>query len=159
VASRTIVTGLTNAIVKEHVWTLELLERTPDDWFWRRGDFSDNAIGWHAGHITYCQDEARVRYFATPPVYGAEEKRMFGFGCAPLPVEEFPTPAAMRADFAADHARLLEVLSTLDDDAITRIAPHSDGETIAFRIGGILAHLAEHSGGISTLFDHFESRG
>lgn len=153
---RVIVEGLTNAIIREYGWTRELLEKTPDDWFWRRTGYSDNAIGWHAGHITYCQDEARIRYFGATPFYTRAEKRLFGFGCEALPVEEYPAPDVMRADFIADHERLLAVLATLDDNATTQTAPHSDGEAIAFRIGGILAHLAEHSASIQTLLDYFE---
>jgi hypothetical protein len=143
-------------------WTRKLTDRVPDEWFYRRVDWTDNTIGWHMGHIAWQQDIDTELCFDVDRVLDPEWDRLFGFGCDVYDADAYPPVERTRTVFDVTLRRFLEQLGQIDEDAalivtLPRSPAYSQLDwTILTSVVHLICHEGEHANGIGTLLAHFE---
>jgi hypothetical protein len=143
-------------------WTRTSTDRVPDDWFYRRVDWTDNTVGWHMGHLAWQIDIDTELCFDIDRALDPEWDQLFGYGSEPWDASAYPPIERVRRVFDTTLQRYLEQLGQIEEDsAILRTLPRAPEHTrlewtILTSVVHLITHEGEHANGIGTLLRFFE---
>ncbi len=136
--------------------TRELIAHTPDEWLYRRVEWTDCTIGWHMGHLALELDEQADAAFGIGRRMGEEWERLFATGASPAAPDEYPAPERVRTAFSITLNRFLEQLGQVEDDSVLMRRRRGGPRTLLERVLVLIYHEGEHANGIGTLLRWFE---
>jgi len=101
-----------------------------------------NSINWIAGHIITGR-QGFLKAFDRPAIFEGETVGSYRRGTKPA--EEMPVALSkLREMLVQSHQALLDLISTLDDEALAQKAPFSPGNNPAETVGSLLGKLVVH---------------
>jgi hypothetical protein len=131
-------------------WTQSLLDETPEDWVYRRVDWTECTIGWHAGHLAWKQDAYGAIYFGAEQRLDSDWKRLF-YSADPLDLAAAPPVAELRRVVTEVFERFASQVAALDDAALPRASSDWPDGTVLGAITNVIFHEGEHLAGIEAL--------
>lgn len=137
-------------------WTRELLNRVPDEWLYRRAEWTDCTIGWHMGHLAWEIDVEADAAFGIGRRLDSDWDQLFAAGARPVASEEYPSPERVRRAFSITINRFLEQLGQTEDDSVLMRRRRGGPKTLLERVLVLIYHEGEHANGIETLLRWFE---
>lgn len=135
--------------------TRGLTDRVPDDWLYRRVEWTDHTIGWHMAHLARALDIRADEAFGTGRRMGEEWDRLFT-DAAPAGPDEYPEPDRVRRAFSITLNRFLEQLGQVEDDTILMRRRRGGPKTLLEQVLSVVYHEGEHANAIATLLYWFE---
>jgi hypothetical protein len=115
-------------IVFARNYTIELLDETPtDDWF-RQPPGGVSLVGWQVGHLAFAEYRLALwRIRGERPdddaLFSPDFRRLFGVNSVPQADAAYPA-AELRAVLDRVHEQVLRELSGLDETEVDRPVPH-----------------------------------
>ncbi|HUG13765.1 MAG TPA: DinB family protein, partial [Thermomicrobiales bacterium] len=130
-AERALLELLEQQLRQVRSWTWSCVEGRPEEWIYRRVEWTENTIGWHMGHLSWELDLMTDVSFAVDRELDAGWDRLFAAGCAVHAPDEYPPVERLAAVFDRSMRRFLEHLGQVEEDAALarRLPSHPDNHT------------------------------
>lgn len=147
---------LENQIREMRRRTRDLIARAPDEWLFRRVEWTDRTIGWHMSHLARELDVQTDAAFGAGRRMDEEWDRLFEPESDPAALDASFTPDRIHRAFSITINRFLEQLGQVEDDAMLMRRRRGGPKTLLERVLILIYHEGEHANGIATLLRWFE---